>query len=445
MKLTIGRKMMLGYLGMALLMIVASIYAIDRLQNLNSLADTIINQDFVVLETAKQMMDVLLDMENAEKKYLILKDPSIADIFWARSRELSVKLDVLGHSASRQVAVLAFQLIPQKKEYDDLFRKELVHIAENHDDQAQRLSVTEGKRLMDSLTSSIRMLQKRVERNINGGMNEINLRSVQASQATVFLSAVSLIVGLILAVLITLNISRPLRRLEKATGQVAEGHFDTRLKINRNDEIGHLAKAFDMMTRRLKILETLHLDASPLTRLPGNLAIEQEIEDRLSKGAPFALCHIDLDNFKPFADAYGYAWGSEVIKETALILEDVKRNTGGDGDFIGHIGGDDFVLIADPARAETMCRELVAQFEERIRSFYNEEDRARGFIVAKDRRGQTQSFPLITITVSMVTDDGTTYRNPLEMAKMAAEVKEYAKSLPGSNYITKEEMDRHGV
>ncbi len=429
---------------MALLIVLASTYAINHLQNLNGLASTIINQDFVVLESAKQMMDTLLALENAEKKYLILKDPSIADIFWARSQEFGAQLDVLGHSTSREFSVLAFQLIPQKKEYEEFFRQEMAFVAESKDEDALRLSATESKRLMDIMVASVRTLQKRAEKNIDGGMNEINIRSVRASHLTVFLTAVSLVVGLVLAVLITLNISRPLKQLEKATGLVAEGNFDTTLSIIRDDEIGHLAVSFDRMTRRLKILETLHLDASPLTRLPGNLAIEHEIKERLTKGALFSLCHLDLDNFKPFADAYGYAWGSEVIKETAAVLEEAKQAEGGEGDFIGHIGGDDFVLIADPAGAERMCRWIVACFGERIGSFYNDEDRQQGFIVAKDRQGQMQEFPLITITVSMVTDDGRTYKSPLDMAKMAAEVKEYGKTLPGSNFVTKEEMAANG-
>ena len=426
-------------------MILASSYAIDRLQNLNGLANTIINQDFAVVESAKQMMDILLALENAEKKYLILKDPSIADIFWARSQELNIPLNALGHSTSREVAAAAFRLIPQKKEYEGLFRQEMELVAANNEREALKLSETEGKRMMDALTSSVRALQKRAEANIDGGMKEINLRSVQASRLTVLLTVVSLAIGLILAVLITGNISRPLRQLEKATGLVADGRFDTKVSIRRNDEIGRLAKAFDMMTRRLKILEAYQLDASPLTRLPGNLAIEQEIERRLHERTPFSLCHVDLDNFKPFADSYGYAWGSEVIKETAFILEDVRTAQCGEGDFVGHIGGDDFILIAEPESARRMCQEIVAQFSGRILKFYGEEDRERGFLTAKDRQGQERRFPLITITVSMVTGDGTIYKNPLEMAKMAAEVKEYAKTLPGSNYVTKEEMDAHAV
>jgi GGDEF domain-containing protein/CHASE3 domain sensor protein len=441
MKFTISRKLLLGYLAMAFLMIVASAYAINRLQSLNSLANTIINQDFTVLEMSKQMMDTLLAMENAEKKYLILKDQSIAEIFWARNLELNGQLSVLAHNSSRDVSAAAQKLIPMKKGYEGLFQQEIALVAENRDQEAYQMSSGEGKRLMDALVLSVRTLQKRAEKNIDAGMKEINVRSVGASQATVLLMIVGLVVGLVLAVWITLNISRPLKSMEKATGLVAQGNFDTKLSIDRNDEIGSLAGAFDKMTRRLKILETLQLDASPLTRLPGNLAIEREIEHRLTQKRPFALCHIDLDNFKPFADAYGYAWGSEVIKETADVIEEIKNEIGNDEAFIGHIGGDDFVLISDPAGAAAMCQCIVDCFGDRILKFYNEDDGVRGFILAKDRQGAIQRFPLISITVSMVTDDGSTYKIPLDMAKMAAEVKEFGKSLPGSNYVTKEEMD----
>ena len=150
-------------------------------------------------------------------------------------------------------------------------------------------------------------------------MNLIKTRGIRASRMTITLSAIGLFVGLALALVITYNISRPLKELKKATEHIAEGKFEYNLNINRPDEIGSLADAFSFMMERLKVLEGLLLDASPLTGLPGNIAIEMEIQKRLLEKKPFSLCHVDLDNFKPFADKYGYAWGSEVIKEVARI------------------------------------------------------------------------------------------------------------------------------
>jgi diguanylate cyclase (GGDEF)-like protein len=197
------------------------------------------------------------------------------------------------------------------------------------------------------------------------------------------------------------------------------------------------------MANRLKVLEQLNLDASPLTRLPGNIAIEQQIERRLAEKRPFSICHADLDNFKPFADKYGYAWASEVIKEVADILTGALRTSGHDSDFIGHIGGDDFIIVTEPARAEQVCQQVIAEFDQRIYKFYEEQDKEKGFIMGKDRRGHEQKFPLMTISIGIVTDDGSRYENPLAMARAAADLKEYAKTHPISNYVRQEDVHQH--
>jgi GGDEF domain-containing protein len=149
---------------------------------------------------------------------------------------------------------------------------------------------------------------------------------------------------------------------------------------------------------------------------------------------------VDLDNFKPFVDHYGYAWGSEVIKEVALLLMAELRESGEKEDFLGHIGGDDFVLISVPPRAEQICRRICSDFDGRIRKFYTEKDREQGFFVGKDRQGVRQKFPLISVTIAIVTDDGARFQNPLAMAEAAAQLKEYAKTLPGSNCVTEKDM-----
>ncbi len=271
----------------------------------------------------------------------------------------------------------------------------------------------------------------------------IEVQSLRASRLTVVLSLVSLVIGVLLVLLVTYNISRPLRRLEKATALIAEGKFDFDFRLDgRNDEIGSLAHAFGVMAQRLKILEERNLDASPLTGLPGNLAIERELGNRLQAKKTVSLCHVDLDNFKPFGDQYGYAWGSEVLKEVALLLTDEIKGAGAQEDFVGHIGGDDFVIISVPPRAEEICRRIVAGFDGRIQKFYTEEDRLQGFFIGKDRQGARQKFPLISVTISIVTDDGARFQNPLAMAEAAARLKEYAKTLPGSNCVTEKDVQK---
>jgi len=441
MKLIISRKLLASYLAMALLTILASAYAIFSLQNLNELTYAIIDEDFFVVDMSKRLMDALLAQESTEKKYLILKDPSIEEIFWTRSSEFDEALDDFKKNNIPGMAMTISQLSLLHNRYTKLFNQEVTLIKENLIDDATRLSETESKKTIEETATSLREIRLNAENNIDTKMYLIKTRGVYASRMTIILSVVSLIVGLALALLITYNISKPLRQLKKATEQIAEGQFEYNLTINRNDEIGSLADAFGFMTERLKVLETLLLDASPLTGLPGNLAIEKEIERRLSEKKMFSLCHVDLDNFKPFADKYGYAWGSEVIKEVAHILISHLPGINDGNDFVGHIGGDDFIIISEPGRTERICQKIIDEFDLRIMRFYSEKDRQKGFIMGKDRQGNQQMFPLITITIAIVTDDGTHFQGPLDMAKKAAELKEYAKTLPGSNYVKREDVE----
>ena len=440
MKLTIYRKLLLSYLAMAFLTVLASAYAIFSLQQLNDIASRIINNDFAVVDQSKSLLDSLIAQESAEKRYLILQDPTIAEIFWTRSREFSRIFEELrnGGFPGSDPAVVRLSLL--HGQYDALFSQEVQWVQAKRNEEAQALSEGQGRKAIDEMAMLVRAGQKKAEGNIDARMNRINVQSLRASRLTVVLSLVSLAFGVLVVLLVTYNISRPLRRLEKATAMIAEGKFDFDFRLDRDDEIGSLSHAFGVMAQRLKILEERNLDASPLTGLPGNLAIERELGNRLQAKRMISLCHVDLDNFKPFVDHYGYAWGSEVIKEVALLLIAELREAGEKGDFLGHIGGDDFVIISVPPRAEEICRRIVAGFDGRIRKFYTEKDRKQGFFNGKDRKGVSQKFPLISITIAIVTDDGARFQNPLAMAEAAAQLKEYAKTLPGSNYVTEQDV-----
>jgi GGDEF domain-containing protein/CHASE3 domain sensor protein len=442
MKLTIYRKLLLVYLAMALLTVLASVYAIFSLRQLNDLAYRIINEDFTVVDQSKRLLDALIAQESAEKRFIILRDPTIEEIFRSRSREFKRLLSEMKTNRFPGIEVTVSSLAGLHERYEKLFSGEIALTLENRNEEAHLLSEGSTKTAIDEMALLIREVQRRAEKDIDARMNRIKEQGLQASRLTVALSVVSLVVGILLVLLVTYNISRPLRKLEKATAVIAEGKFDHDVRMDRDDEIGSLAHAFSVMARRLKVLEELNLDASPLTGLPGNLAIERELGLRLQSGKPVSLCHVDLDNFKPFADQYGYAWGSEVIKEVAQLLLAEMKEAGANEDFIGHIGGDDFVIISVPPRAEEICRRFVACFEEKIRKFYTEEDRNRGYFHGKDRKGIPQKFPLITVTIAIVTDDGTRFDNPLAMAEAAAQLKEYAKTLPGSNYVTEKDLKK---
>jgi GGDEF domain-containing protein/CHASE3 domain sensor protein len=441
MKLTISRKLLLIYFFMALLTVLSSTYAIISLYRINNLAFNLANRDFSLLNASKQMTNVLLDLENAEKKYLILKDPSLETIYWLRSAELKALVARTRKFTQGDNQRQLDRIATLNRHHGDTFRREVALVKENHPDEAVLLSQDRENGLMNELTQATTTLQKTAETDIHSRLNRINAEGEKSSRTTMILSTFSLTAGLLLAVIITFNISRPLAQLKRATGAIAEGQFDYPVNIVRDDEIGSLAMAFRSMKERLKILETKLRDESPLTGLPGNRAIEEAIKSRLLKKKRFSLCHVDLDHFKPFADKYGYAWGSEVIKEVANILREQLRSAEGQDDFIGHVGGDDFIVIADPARAEEICRTVIGDFDSRTARFYSKNDRETGFIVGKDRQGIFRKFPLITITIAIVTDDGTLFQNSLDMAQKAAELKEMAKTLKGNNVVKLEEME----
>jgi diguanylate cyclase (GGDEF)-like protein len=189
------------------------------------------------------------------------------------------------------------------------------------------------------------------------------------------------------------------------------------------------------MGKRLRKLEEMYLDASPLTRLPGGIAIENVLKKRIDSSQPIAFCVLDLDNFKAFNDRYGYARGSEVIKETAKIIENVVKSKGSSDDFIGHVGGDDFMVITTPEFMREISSEIISQFDRRIPHFYDREERERGYILGKTRQGIEMEFPIMSISIAIVTNEHRHLTNPLEASEIAAELKDYAKSMPKSVFV----------
>lgn len=444
MRLTISRKLLFGYVFMALLTLLVGAHAVFHLQRLSLAADDITHRHFVVGETAKCMLDALLAQESAEKKYFIFKDASFEQIFRQRAGDFQTGLETINKLGSGQAGDKNLhRLAILHDRYRSSFTQEVALLKEGRLQEAMALSDSSSKKTVEQMLSLLKSIQLKTDKAINDQMNLIARQSSDATKMTLALGSLSLLLGIALALLITRNISKPLRQLQQATGLIAEGKLDHEISVRRNDEIGALAKDFIYMTKRLRVLEELNLDASPLTGLPGNIAIENRIRDMLARGRSFSLCQIDLDNFKPFADKYGYAWGSEVIKEVGDILKECVENRSGEEIFIGHIGGDDFVVIANPELTKSVCRKLVADFEKRIVRFYDVQDVQRGYIQGRDRQGLAQKFPLITISAAIVTDDGTRFKNPLDMAMTAAKLKEYAKTLPGNNYVTQEDWEKH--
>jgi diguanylate cyclase (GGDEF)-like protein len=266
-------------------------------------------------------------------------------------------------------------------------------------------------------------------------MKQISAIGGSAFQTTAVLCLISIIAGALAVLVVTHHISSSVHKLKEATERIAEGNFDYDPKITTEDEIGNLSEAFLAMGKRLKKLEEMYLDASPLTRLPGGIAIETVLKKRIDSKQPIAFCVLDLDNFKAFNDRYGYANGSEVIKESAKIIDNVVKSKGTPDDFIGHVGGDDFVVITTPEFMREISSEIISQFDRRIPDFYDSEERERGYILGKTRQGIEMEFPIMSISIAIVTNEHRQLTNPLEASEIAAELKDYAKTIPKSVFV----------
>lgn len=183
------------------------------------------------------------------------------------------------------------------------------------------------------------------------------------------------------------------------------------------------------------------LDANPLTKLPGNTSIVEELERRLHEGTPLAVCYVDLDQFKAFNDVYGFERGDEVLRVTARTVLAAMRRHGTPEDFLGHIGGDDFVVITTPAGVDTIAQAIVHETGAALRHLYDEPARRQGYLLGRDRSGQPAQFPLLSATVAVVTNTHRAITHVGEIAAIGAELKEWAKSRGGGRVATDRRTD----
>jgi len=174
---------------------------------------------------------------------------------------------------------------------------------------------------------------------------------------------------------------------------------------------------------------------NPLTSLPGNPIIEKVITERLESNKLFSVLYIDLNNFKPYNDSYGYKKGDEVLLFTADLLKKSVDEWGTSEDFLGHIGGDDFLLVTTPEKDKLISENIIKRFDSQVSRFYHEKDWQNGYVTARDRQGNISKRPLLSIAITIVSNEQKKFENPLHVSELASELKEYVKSLEKSVYI----------
>ena len=441
-RLRIARKLMLGYSVLLILLVGISVYALFNLNRLNEINNSIVTSDLPVINTSEKMIDVILDQERHAQRYLILKTSDVLKLFWDKQKEFKQLTERI-RSLPNHKAYPIDQIVSLHTEYNYILSESLGWI----EDPASPIA--------KAFEKNVKMQQEKIIAVIKG-MKDNALRDQSektgltatigkvAFKASAVLCGLGLLFSLTAAFVITRNISGALKKLKFATGMISEGKFDHRPDIRNQDELGDLAQAFVTMAGRLKQLEEMYLDTSPLTRLPGGIAIENVTNKRIAAGTPLAFCLMDIDNFKAYNDHYGYAMGNDVIQATAGMIGEAVAKYGNQDDFIGHIGGDDFVLLTTPDLYPRICQAVIDAFDKTIPDFYDEEDSQRGHIVGENRQGQEVKFPLATLSIAVVTNVKRKFNNHIQYGEVAAEMKEHAKTVAGSVFMVDQRGDDRG-
>ncbi|WP_258171438.1 GGDEF domain-containing protein [Paenibacillus sp. R14(2021)] len=179
--------------------------------------------------------------------------------------------------------------------------------------------------------------------------------------------------------------------------------------------------------------------ANPLTGLPGNAAILREMQSRIDTGKKFAIIYADLDYFKWFNDCFGFSRGDELIRFLSAVLQEVASLSGAKDDFIGHIGGDDFIVLSDAEDAEQLCRHMITRFNDGARAYYGGVDVSS----VMDRSGNTVIQDGVTLSLSLLTWDGLQVVTTADISEAAARLKKQAKSITGSAYVAGDVFEKH--
>jgi diguanylate cyclase (GGDEF)-like protein len=217
----------------------------------------------------------------------------------------------------------------------------------------------------------------------------------------------------------------------------AKGELEDKVEGLEDGANDYITKPFaiaEVLVRVRNALEWARAQrqANPLTGLPGNLAIAREIEARLKSDPAFAFVYADLDGFKAFNDHYGYCRGDSAISMTARVLTSAVKEFGQPGDFVGHIGGDDFVILSSADRVDALTTGIIERFDEEVRCLLDEEDRDRGYLEVKNRQGEVARFPLLAVTLAVVTNENGPIEHIAEVSDIASELKCFGKRQEGS-------------
>jgi GGDEF domain-containing protein len=432
LRLDISNKLLLGFLPLVILTVLMAAYALANLGRINGINKSIVQRDIPLLLATDKMIGSVYSQELYGDRYMILRSAQNLQLYEAERLEFKNQLKIVGRLPGADKDLID-RLSALSDEYDAMFKSWFGSKDVSVPDRGvspKRIGDKQGE-----LIGLVRDVSGQTSSELNEKTQTASVIGLMSLRIYLVFCIFSLMIGLGAALAITRNISGAIIRLKNATQEISKGKFDYSPDINNQDELGELSHSFSDMAKRLKRLEEMYLDASPLTHLPGGIAIENILKKRIDSASLFAFCLVDLDNFKAYNDHYGYARGNQVIKNTALIIEEAIKTHGAEESFYGHIGGDDFVFICSIGEYAKICEFIIDRFDRTVGEFYDPKDMESGFLLRKTRKGVEEKFPIMTISIGVVTNEKRPFKHAVQVGEIAAEAKDHAKSKPGSVYF----------
>lgn len=422
-RLTLVQKMILSFTLSGMCLVAALSYSISGLGAMHAMEQEIAEKDLKAATITVRLRELVVAQERLTGRFRILKHPEYKVLHDRNNLDIQLELNNLkavhkSNAVSALEAGYAHYTILAANLFD-----------------GNTSNSAEMKKNIDSVLKTLDIISEDQRRNLSSKLALSDKQEEHTVAWSLGLAFSGVALSFIIAGWMVYSFASSIGKLQRATHLIASGDFDHDPRIATGDEIGALSQDFRSMAVRLKELEQLSLDASPLTRLPGNIAIERVINRHLRDKTTFAMCYLDLDNFKSFNDKYGYIKASEVLKDAGRVIYDTIKALENPDAFVGHIGGDDFVVVISSELAETACKAIIKNIDEIMPTYYSEEDQRAGAIEGVDRYGVQRIFPLISISIAALVCKPGDYATAAEIASASAVVKDRVKKSAGSNYV----------
>lgn len=268
----------------------------------------------------------------------------------------------------------------------------------------------------------------------------LNLKEALVHTTATLLAAAFFVIaiGYIIAMILSVRIIKPVKDINRACREILSGKLGFHVQVKTGDELEVMATNFNQMSLSLLTMQRHAEDSNPLTQLPGNREITAELVRRIEEHQKFVFFHVDIDHFKAYNDYYGLARGDDVLRRCGKMLTEVVNDLKKEGSFVGHQGGDDFILILNLDKAKEIGEEVCKRFDAFLIDFYHKEDLERGYFLGEDPRSEEKEIKrqaIMSVSLAGITNANAEVSSYREILENAVRVKKKVKKIPYSKYL----------